>query len=133
MSDNILERVNQVLDWLIFIGYASNGKEIAEKLGYSKSSFSQIINGRVPLSGRFITKLAEVAPDINKVWIWDGVGDMFLNPPGSGNMDTFEPTNSNKMGELIQSNKNQSETILKLTETIAKLTDTISEISKKIH
>ena len=70
------ERVRKVVDWLIYMGYARNEKEIAEKLGYTKSSFSQIINGRVPLSGRFVEKLSSVDEDINKIWVATGEGEM---------------------------------------------------------
>jgi transcriptional regulator with XRE-family HTH domain len=70
------QRIRKVIDWLVYIGYARNEKEIAGKLGYTKSSFSQIINGKVPLSGRFVEKLSAVDENINKVWILTGEGRM---------------------------------------------------------
>ena len=45
------------------------------KLGYKKSSFSQIMTGRVPLSDRFLDKLCGL-DNLNKVWIKTGKGDM---------------------------------------------------------
>lgn len=73
-----LKRVKKVINWLIFkeIGYSE--KEIAEMLGYSKSSFSQIVNGKVPLSEKFISKLCSLDENINLVWVQSGEGDMFL-------------------------------------------------------
>ena len=73
-----LKRVKKVINWLIFkeIGYSE--KEIAEMLGYSKSSFSQIVNGKVPLSEKFISKLCSLDENINLVWVQSGEGNMFL-------------------------------------------------------
>jgi transcriptional regulator with XRE-family HTH domain len=71
-----IQRVRKVINWLIFSDYGSNEKEIAEKLGYTKSSFSQIINGKVPLSLKFIEKLFAVDKKLNKSWIVTGDGFM---------------------------------------------------------
>lgn len=70
------QRIKKVVNWLIFMEYAENERDLAEKLGYTKSSFSQIINGRVPLSERFVQKLTSVDKNINEVWIMTGEGDM---------------------------------------------------------
>ena len=59
------QRVKKVINWLVFMEYAENERELAEKLGYTKSSFSQIVNGKVPLSERFVQKLASVDKNIN--------------------------------------------------------------------
>jgi transcriptional regulator with XRE-family HTH domain len=74
-----LQRVKKIINWLIFNEYAENETEIAQKLGYTKSSFSQIVNGKVPLSEKFITNLCKADENINKVWITDGVGEMLKN------------------------------------------------------
>ena len=52
---------------------------MADLLGYTKSSFSQIMNGRVPLSEKFVSKLCQLDQNINEVWILTGEGDMFLS------------------------------------------------------
>jgi phage repressor protein C with HTH and peptisase S24 domain len=71
-----LQRIRKVLKWLIFNEYAASEKEIAEKIGYTKSSLSQIINGKVPLSDKFVEKIAAADENINKVWILTGEGYM---------------------------------------------------------
>ena len=71
-----LKRVKKVINWHIFQDFAENEKGVADIIGYTKSSFSQIINGKVPLSERFIDKLASIDENINKVWIKTGVGEM---------------------------------------------------------
>jgi len=76
-----LQRIKKVLNWLIFNEHASNEKEIAEKLGYTKSSFSQIINGKVPLSQKFIDKLIAIDFNLNKTWLLSGEGRMLNDDP----------------------------------------------------
>lgn len=73
---NELQRIRKVCKWLIFSGFGENETELAILLGYKKSSFSQLLNGKVPLSGKFIDKLCELDKNINKVWILTGEGDM---------------------------------------------------------
>ena len=48
-----LKRIKKVINWLIYKEIGESEKEIAERLGYTKSSFSQIVNGKVPLSELF--------------------------------------------------------------------------------
>ena len=79
MSD--IQRVKAVCKWLIYNDYADNDKELAELIGYTKSSFSQIMNGKVPVSAKFMNKLCEVDVNINKVWVFKNEGQMLnVNP-----------------------------------------------------
>ena len=92
------QRVKEVINWLVFMEYAENERELAEKLGYTKSSFSQIVNGKVPLSERFVQKLASVDRNINEVWIMTGEGNM-LNSVEAGTSVVTIPAN---VWEVIQ-------------------------------
>lgn len=74
-----LQRIRKVLNWLIFSDYAINDNDLAVRLGYTKSSFSQIVNGKVPLSDKFIDKICALDNNINKVWIKDGTGTIFIS------------------------------------------------------
>ena len=76
-----IQRIKKVINWLIFNEHASSEKEIAEKLGYTKSSFSQIINGKVPLSQKFIDKLIAIDFNLSKVWLSSGEGSMLNDDP----------------------------------------------------
>lgn len=73
-----LKRIKKVINWLIYKEIGESEKEIAERLGYTKSSFSQIVNGKVPLSGKFISKLCSLDENINLVWVQSGEGEMFI-------------------------------------------------------
>lgn len=74
---NEVQRIRKAINWLLFKGVAENDRELAEILGYTKSSFSQIVNGRVPLSDKFVKKLCRFDENINEVWILTGEGEMF--------------------------------------------------------
>lgn len=73
-----LRRIKKVINWLIFKEIADSEKGIAEVLGYTKSSFSQIVNGKVALSEKFIRKLCSLDENINFVWVQYGTGEMFV-------------------------------------------------------
>jgi transcriptional regulator with XRE-family HTH domain len=77
-----LQRLRRVINWLIFQEIADSDKDLADRLGYTKSSFSQILNGKVPLSEKFVKKLCSLDENINGVWILEGDGEMLLS--GSG-------------------------------------------------
>ena len=79
MTEN--QRIKKAINWLIFQGVAESEKELADLLGYTKSSFSQIVNGKVPLSEKFVKKLCGLDENINVVWILRGEGDLFKNSP----------------------------------------------------
>lgn len=74
-----IQKVRLVCKWLIYNEYADNDGELAKLIGYTKSSFSQIMNGKVPLSSKFIDKLCELDQNINKVWILRNEGEMLNN------------------------------------------------------
>lgn len=73
------KRLKKVVNWLIYREVAENERALADLLGYTKSSFSQIMNLKVPLSEKFVKKLCRLDENINEVWIMTGEGDMFLS------------------------------------------------------
>lgn len=74
---DINERIKAVVKWLIGQQLGKNQEDIGKLLGYTnKSSFSQVINGKVPLPTDFIERLCSLDPDINNVWIETGEGKM---------------------------------------------------------
>ena len=50
--------------------------EMRQVLGYNESSFSQIINGRVPFSKNMINKIKQNYPQLNTKWLLTGEGEM---------------------------------------------------------
>lgn len=76
MADNT--KLKKLVKWLIGQGVVSNQKELAKKLGYGKSSFSLIVNEKLPMSGKFVNRLCEVDRRINRKWVVSGEGEMVL-------------------------------------------------------
>ena len=74
MSD-VTTRLKKVINWLIFKEIAENERALADLLGYTKSSFSQ-----VPLSDKFLKSICALDKNINDVWIKTGNGDMRVRP-----------------------------------------------------
>lgn len=99
-----IERVKKLCKWLIFDGFAENDSNLAEKLGYTKSSFSQIINEKVPLSDKFIETLCSVNDNINKVWIYEGKGNMLKSE------NTYKTLEKNQPLTLSEPIKNEYDT-----------------------
>lgn len=86
-----LKRIKKVINWLIYKEIGASEKEIAERLGYTKSSFSQIVNGKVPLSDKFISKLCSLDENINLVWVQSGEGEMFIEHNLNSEQDVTIP------------------------------------------
>ena len=103
--DYMLKRLRKTVNWLIFKGIANNERELAELLGYTKSSFSQIVNGRVPLSDKFIKSLCSLDKNINGVWIKTGEGRMFND---NINVSQTVDNNSGVITNNISSNGNST-------------------------
>lgn len=75
-----IQRVKKLCRWLIYAGYADNESELALVLGYTKSSFSQFLNEKKPLTDKFLDKICALDPNINKVYITDGTGVLLHTP-----------------------------------------------------
>ena len=60
-----LERVKRVVKWLISEGIVKSQNDLANLMGYNDSSVSQIMTGRVKLSNKFVSRLAQVNSKIN--------------------------------------------------------------------
>ena len=73
----ITSRVQDVILWLIEHKYTSSKRELAEQIGYSPSSISLILNGRVKVTPRFAKTLETFSNGrINSDWILTGNGNM---------------------------------------------------------
>ncbi|MDB0603149.1 S24 family peptidase [Tenacibaculum maritimum] len=72
-----LERIKIAVKALISLGIAKNQEEIGRLMGYTnKSSFSQVLNGKVPLPNDFINKLCKLDSRLVKMWIVNEVGNV---------------------------------------------------------
>ena len=88
----ILDNLKKVTGWLILQGRASSQRELATRMGYNPSAFSQILNGHVPVSDKFLNRLAAYEPKININWVKTGKGEMLYsgNPLMEATLDDDE-------------------------------------------
>lgn len=75
---------------LIKAGIVKSQKDLGERMGYSNaSSFSQVINEKVPEPKDFIPKLKNIMPELNDEWLATGEGKMIKMP---ATMTVFNPS-----------------------------------------
>lgn len=121
------KRLEKVINWLIFKEVAENERALSELLGYTKSSFSQIVTGKVPMSEKFMKKICSLDENINFVWLQSGEGEMFI----SDNLNS-EVSFSDDVWKVI---KQQAESLSardrQIDELMAMLKEQIQE-NKKI-
>ena len=97
-----LERIKRVVKWLIGNNTASNQEGIGLLLGYkSKSSFSQILTGAVPIPKTFIKKLCDINSNINHDWIKTGAGTMLLDHTLKNDKSNAKPIMINDLNVTI--------------------------------
>ncbi len=123
--DEVTLRLKKAINWLIFQEIAENERALADLLGYTKSSFSQIVNGKVPLSDKFLKALCALDENINEVWIKTGEGGLFKNDTrisqrvyGDNNQVAGHDINlsSHDVGKLIDTVNRQQDTISELIQ-----------------
>lgn len=75
-------RLRNFVDNLITTGQVRSYSEFAELIGKGRSYVSEIINGKRPLTPKFIKSISDVFPELNGSWILTGEGNMLL-PQGN--------------------------------------------------
>lgn len=125
MDNALNQRITDVVSFLIFSKSALDKRDLAQKLGYNVSSFSQIINGRVPVSDKFIERLLEFAPDINDQWLIKGEGEMLKVP---ATLTVFAPTDEERreIGEGVDMSVIPAEVVEEIKAEV------VEEIEKEI-
>ena len=79
-----LERIKIAVKALISLGIGKNQEDIGRLLGYTnKSSFSQVLNGKVPLPSDFIDKLCKLDKRLVKMWIVNEQGNVLRSKENS--------------------------------------------------
>lgn len=124
------KRIKKAINWLIFQEIAENERDLSERLGYTKSSFSQIVNGKVPLSEKFVGKLCSLDENLNSVWILTGEGDMFrggcMNGENTGDGNNIVGDNNN------WNNVNTDETLSRALNEIGEQRKLVAKAQEQI-
>ena len=78
------DRLKILIRYLVKSGAVKSQKEMGQQMGYTnESSFSQVVNAKVPWPKSFGEKLKAVEPAVNIDWLLTGEGEM-LRPASSG-------------------------------------------------
>ncbi len=128
------ERARKIVQWLISNGYANNQKCLAQLLGYNHAALSQILNGKVPMSSKFMNTLCSKNPILNRQWLETGEGEMFK--PESEERDEIKSilTDKDVIGEsLVNILASQSQLIAQLTNYMRSLSVKIEEHQERIN
>jgi transcriptional regulator with XRE-family HTH domain len=131
-------RLKKLIRWLIGQGIASSQDELAQKLGYTRSSFSLIVNEKVKLSPKFINRLCMLDHRINRHWVMTGEGEMILEDKNlKMEGELFDQGGENhkeneKNIEILNKKLYESEQELERQRLIVKvLIEKIQEMNKK--
>ncbi|WP_372776468.1 hypothetical protein [Mangrovibacterium sp.] len=97
------DRIKRVARWLIGNGVAANQETLGRMLGYkNKSSFSQVLNGKVPIPTGFTNRLAKLDQRINEAWISEGWGSMIDEKLTEKNREEMYQEQITKDEKIIQ-------------------------------
>ncbi|PDS21900.1 helix-turn-helix domain-containing protein [Flavobacterium branchiophilum] len=79
-----LERIKLAVKTLVSLGVAKNQEELGKLMGYSnKSSFSQVLNGIVPMPDNFIDRLCKLDKRLRRAWIVNEFGHILIKKEDS--------------------------------------------------
>lgn len=97
-----LQRIKIAVKTLISLGIAKNQEGVGLLMGYrSKSSFSQVLNGIVPLPHDFIDRLCKLDSTIVKHWVKTGEGNILENSEKSKQVYIDPKDNPDHVNENI--------------------------------
>lgn len=71
------QRLNNVLDYLIFHRQVKNDSDFARKVGVSRGTVSDIKKGTRNITEKIAEKIERAFPIFDKVWLYTGQGEMF--------------------------------------------------------
>lgn len=67
--DKRLERVKQVVKWMIFNGVAETQKDLALEMDYNPTVVSAVLTGHTKLTDKFIRNLCELDRSVDMEWV----------------------------------------------------------------
>ncbi len=132
------ERVKQVIYWLFSQKIVNSQEELATKMGYNKSSISQIVSGKKPVSKKFIKNLCKLSEKINEVYLFNGIGGM-ISDQRNISSETFDVNVNEKQNTQYEIIKIRDKEIKRLhqynkylMQEMAKKDTRIAELTKEI-
>lgn len=79
LTDNEkLQRLGDMIDWMLFNNIVESRRELAKRMHYQESTLSLVVNGKQPMSPKFLKALSLIDPRLNVDWIDKGEGEMIV-------------------------------------------------------
>ena len=126
-----LQRITKYIDWLIFERKVKSRRDLADKMGYTESSLSQILNDKVALSIRFIKKLSKTNSAVSEEWLLTGEGDMLKTDSKEVSSIEMPKEVFDRITQLIDTVCSQQSTIVDLTSMVKEQSQTINSLSQQ--
>ena len=77
---NTIDRNKILVRHLIRTGKVTSQRDLGKKLGYTnESSFSQVVNNKVPFPQKTVENIKTLFPEINTTWLLTGEGEMLTS------------------------------------------------------
>ncbi|MCM1140292.1 MAG: hypothetical protein NC453_17125 [Muribaculum sp.] len=73
-----LQRLGDMIDWMLFNNIVESRRELAKRMHYQESTLSLVVNGKQPMSPKFLKALSLIDPRLNVDWIDKGEGEMIV-------------------------------------------------------
>lgn len=89
-TEDKLDRLAEMIDWMLYHNVVASRRELALRMNYTESTLSCVVNGRQPISPKFLTALSQIDPRLNVDWIDTGEGEMIIEEEAASVPSTAE-------------------------------------------
>lgn len=131
LQNTITERVKYLIKYLIGKGIAENQEDLGRKMGINNKTYlSQLVNNSRP-NEKFIESLVNLAPEINKDWLYDETVESPFTPEVQEEIAVEREKNNKEINEIndaIEKKLKQLEDELRNAQKDAKYFSDIANI-----
>ena len=85
-----LDRLGEMIDWMLYHNVVASRRDLALRMNYTESTLSCVVNGKQPISPKFLTALSQIDARLNVDWIETGRGDMVVEEAAASVPNTAE-------------------------------------------
>ena len=124
-----IERVVNLIDWMVFTKKITSRRQLSEKMGYKESYLSQILNGKVPVTEKFLKKLSITGDGVNFNWLLNGEGEMLTSSDLKQQIENDTITIPKEVWSVI---KSQADSLRIRDESLQSKDNQIDELIKLI-
>lgn len=89
-TEDKLDRLAEMIDWMLYHNVVASRRDLALRMNYTESTLSCVVNGKQPISPKFLTALSQIDTRLNVDWIETGKGDMVVEEAAASVPSTAE-------------------------------------------